>query len=158
MKITLGIDPGKGGGMAVIESKKDSNIFTAYNCPDTIEGMVEFASMISSKKVPIDCFLEKVHAFPTDGRSSAFKFGMNYGTWRGILCSFSIKAELITPQSWQKSFGELPKIKQERKRKLKEIATEESNIKATLKTADAICIAIYGYQLIKTEEIEKGYK
>ena len=59
--------------------------------------------------------IELVHAFPTDGRSSAFKFGMNYGIWRGILCAFGIKTELVTPQAWQKTFGELPKNKQERK-------------------------------------------
>ena len=76
---------------------------------------------------------------------------MNYGIWRGILCAFGIKTELVTPQAWQKTFGELPKIKQERKRKLKEIATKLSAIKATLKTADAICIALYGYNFMEEQ-------
>jgi hypothetical protein len=76
---------------------------------------------------------------------------MNYGIWRGILCAFGIKTELVTPQAWQKTLGELPKIKQERKKKLKEIATEQSTIKATLKTADAICIALYGYNLMEAQ-------
>jgi hypothetical protein len=151
--LVVGIDPGKGGGMAVIKSNVydfGAKIFTAHNCPKTIEGMVGFISMLKSESPYITCFLEKVHAFPTDGRSSAFKFGMNYGIWRGILCAFGIKTELVTPQAWQKTFGELPKNKQERKRKLRDIATEKSTIKATLKTADAICIALYGYEIMKT--------
>lgn len=148
--IIIGIDPGKGGGMAVIRLSDD--YFTAASCPETIDEMSEFIRTIKSETHHITCFLEKVHAFPTDGRSSAFKFGMNYGIWRGILSAFSIKTELITPQSWQKYFGKLPKIKQERKNKLKEIATKESNIKATLKTADAICIAVYGKEILKEGE------
>ena len=30
---------------------------------------------------------------------------------------------------------------------LKEIATEQSGIKCTLATADAVCIALYGYNI-----------
>ncbi len=154
VNIVIGIDPGKGGGIAIIESNENGSgtkLFTAYNCPETIEEMAILIGTLKSKSEYINCFLEKVHAFPTDGRSSAFKFGMNYGIWRGILCSFGIRAELVTPQAWQKTFGILHRIKQERKRKLKEIATEGSNIKATLKTADAICIAIYGHALLEAE-------
>ena len=89
------------------------------------------------------CFLESVHAFPTDARSNAFKFGMNFGIWQGILSALNIETILVTPQAWQKGL-ELPKNKQERKNRLKEIATKESGLKTTLKTADAICIAMYG--------------
>ena len=152
--LVVGIDPGKGGGMCIIKSNIydfGAKIFTAHSCPDTIEEMAGFISMLKSESPYIHCFLEKVHAFPTDGISSAFKFGMNYGIWRGILCAFGIKTELVTPQTWQKTFGELPKVKQERKRKLKEIATEQSNVKATLKTADAICIALYGQRIIQAD-------
>ena len=70
---------------------------------------------------------------------------MNFGIWQGILIALDIETILVTPQKWQKDF-ELPKDKKERKRRLKEIATEKSGLKATLLTADAICIALYGME------------
>ena len=150
--LVLGIDPGKSGGMCIIKSNIydfGARIFTAHNCPETPEEMAGFINMLRTESPYITCFLEKVHAFPTDGRSSAFKFGMNYGMWRGILCAFGIKTELVSPRTWQVTYGELPKDKQERKRRLKEIATEQSHVKATLRTADAICIALYGQKMLE---------
>jgi len=97
------------------------------------------------KKININnsytCVLEKVHAFPTDARSSAFKFGTNYGVWMGILESNNIEYELVMPRKWQKDFN-LPKIKKERKQELKTIAKCFYE-KATLYTADAICMAVW---------------
>ena len=66
--------------------------------------------------------------------------------WKGILSSFDIETKLVTPQKWQKHFGELPKVKKDRKAKLKQIATDKTKIKATLNTADALCITVYGYE------------
>lgn len=145
-KIILGIDPGRGGAMSIYDGY--TNKYIAYNCPDTIKGMVNLINEWSNKAWKTVCYLERVHAFPTDGRSSAFKFGMNYGIWQGILESFEIRTVLITPQTWQKHFaethGKFTKNKQERKKQLKVLANEKSGLKATLKTADAILIAEYG--------------
>ena len=148
----IGIDPGKGGGIARIRYSVDKKrhlfkepIYDAYKCPKTIKEMVVILKMFNHLPSKPKCFLESVHAFPTDGRSSAFKFGMNFGIWQGILTALNIETILVTPQKWQKDF-ELPKDKKERKRRLKEIATEKSGLKATLLTADAICIALYGME------------
>ena len=75
----IAIDPGKSGGIAVL---KDNEV-QAYKCPPTFKEMAQLIKSI--KKDTYLCILEKVHAFPTDGRSSAFKFGTNYGAWIGIL-------------------------------------------------------------------------
>jgi hypothetical protein len=100
------------------------------------------AKLIKSiKKDTHLCILEKVHAFPTDGRSSAFKFGTNYGAWLGILESNNVKYELVLPRKWQEDYH-LPKDKKERKSELKKIAKCFYE-KATLYTSDAICIAIW---------------
>ena len=94
-------------------------------------------------------YIEHVHAFPTDARSAAFKFGVNYGKWLGILGVHKIKTVFVSPQKWQKYWKErleiiLPKDKQGRKRRLKEIAKEYyPEIKVTLDTADAIVMAYY---------------
>ena len=146
----IGIDPGKSGGIARIRYSLDKRrhlfkepIYDAYKCPKTIMDMVVILKMFNHLPSKPKCFLESVHAFPTDGRSSAFKFGMNFGIWQGILSALDIETILVTPQRWQKPYG-LPKIKKERKHKLKEIAIQRSGLKVTLNTADAICLVIHG--------------
>ncbi len=147
----IGIDPGKSGGIARIITRDEYTIgkqeyWTAYKCPKTINEMTDILKTFKRFAIKPKCFLESVHAFPTDARSSAFKFGMNFGIWQGILSALNIEIEFITPQKWQKHFAPLPKIKKDRKNKLKQIAIEKTQIKATLNTADALCIAIYGYE------------
>ena len=138
----IGIDPGKSGGVAWIT---ENVVIFAQNCPDDVEQMTSLIRKITDKRKSV-CYLESVHAFPTDGRSSAFKFGMNFGIWQGILSSFNVKVVLVTPQKWQKRLGKLPKIKKERKNMMKQIASDMSGLKATLKTADAILLALHGYE------------
>ena len=106
-------------------------------------------------------YLEQVHAFPTDGRSSAFKFGSNYGLWQGLLLGFEIECKFVAPQVWMKPLG-LPKDKKERKNKIKALAqniidkqkvpTKVDGRKVTLNTSDAIMIAMYGYLKEKEED------
>jgi len=132
----LAIDPGKSGGVAILSEDK----VEAYKCPPTFKEMAELIKKISINK-PYVCVLERVHAFPTDGRSSAFKFGTNYGAWMGILESNNIEYELVMPKKWQHDFH-LSKVKKERKQELKRIAKCFYE-KATLYTADAICMAVW---------------
>ena len=131
----LAIDPGKSGGVAILS--EDS--VEAYKCPPTFKEMAKLIKSI--KKNTHLCILERVHAFPTDGRSSAFKFGTNYGAWMGILESNNVNYELVLPRKWQEDF-QLPKEKKERKQELKKIAKCFYE-KATLYTSDAICMAIW---------------
>lgn len=140
-KVYLAIDPGKNGGICILYE----DYAEAYKCPPSPKKMAELMRKINNHcyvdGYEIICLLEKVHAFPTDARSSAFKFGANYGMWQGILSSLNIDYELVTPQKWQKEF-DLPKTKKERKQDLKRIAKCFYE-KATLYTSDAICMAIW---------------
>ena len=140
-KKILGIDPGKSGGIAWIDNSFEMN---AKGCPDTVEKMADLLKEIVGDDDSV-CYIELVHAFPTDGRSSAFKFGVNFGMWQGLLASLNIKVEFVSPRKWQGMLGDLPKIKKERKNTMKQMATDISGLRATLKTADAILIALYGY-------------
>jgi hypothetical protein len=149
--IVVGIDPGKSGAIAVW----DEGIDKAIKCPDSPEKMANiFNSIMTNSWIDGDgkivAYIEQVHAFPTDGRSSAFKFGKNYGEWLGVLGALRIKTIYVTPQKWMKHYKEkfnmaLPKDKQQRKRKLKEIAAKYTDKKVTLYNADAILIAVYGF-------------
>jgi hypothetical protein len=141
----IGIDPGKKGGVAVLSEKKVELI----NTPEEPIGMANvISSALNSAYIDnerLTTYIENVHAFPTDARSSAFKFGMNYGMWLGILGAYKIEVKKVSPFKWMEPYKPLPKIKQERKAKLKEIAQELCpDIRVTLRTADAFLIALYG--------------
>ena len=157
--IAVGIDPGKSGGLVKIHSRNYE--CSMHKCPDTTQGM---SSLLKNAKdsafkdnLPILVAIEKVHAFPTDARSSAFKFGMNYGMWLGIIGSLNIPLIQVTPQMWMKSYAPLPKIKQERKKKIKEIATEifedvyNNEKRITYAISDAALIALWCLERGKDE-------
>ena len=91
----------------------------------------------------VDIVIENVWAFPGDSAMTAFKFGTNYGIWQGIFGAMNLKWRKVTPQTWQKEYKPLSKIKKERKNELKEIAKGFYD-KPTLQTSDAILIAIWG--------------
>jgi hypothetical protein len=149
--IIIGIDPGKSGAVAVWNEGIDKVI----KCPSDAEKMANIFSTLKTDSWvdgdgKIVAYIEQVHAFPTDARSSAFKFGKNYGEWIGVLGTLKIRTIYVTPQKWMKYYKEklkieLPKDKQQRKRKLKEIAANYTDKKITLYNADAILIAVYGF-------------
>jgi len=143
--LIVGIDPGKSGGIAVVS---ESTIKASKTPLDTIQMSMLVKSAVNSAYIDnqkLTVYIENVHAFPTDGRSSAFKFGMNYGMWLGILASNNLTPIKVSPFKWMQEFAPLPKQKKERKRMLKQIAQEMfPSIKVTLNTADAILIAVYG--------------
>jgi len=147
--ITIGIDPGKSGGIVFINGDK---IIEMYKCPSTIEDMAELLEPYRLKwdsNLNITAYIEQVHAFPSDGRSSLFKFGTNYGIWQGLLGANKIETKFIAPQVWMRSL-ELPKSKVDRKRKIKSIAQKVIDKqgllkkKVTLNTSDAVLIGMYG--------------
>ena len=149
-KIIIGVDPGASGAICKVGySQKDSIMI--HKCPKEIEDRAFVCSDGLRDNVETVAYIEKVHAMPHDGRSSLFKFGVNYGAWLGILNSIKgiNKIVEVSPQKWMKFWQDklefkLPKIKKERKNKLKEIASVYTEKPATLWNADAVLITMYG--------------
>ena len=140
--IIIGIDPGAKGGVAIFDEQE--NIMTLHKCPDTVKEMAAIINTAKLKDEYASCVIEKVHAFPTDARSSAFKFGCNFGKWLGILGAYDIPTLEVTPQAWMKRLQPLPKIKKERKNELKKIAVNLfPENKVTLSTCDAALIVVW---------------
>jgi len=140
--VTIGIDPGKNGGIAAIIN---DNKLIVKRCPNDNDPkkMATIIKRMIGRHRKVDIIIENVWAFPGDSAMSAFKFGTNYGIWQGIFGAMDLKWRKVTPQTWQKAFGPFSKIKKERKNQIKEIAKEFYK-KPTLQTADAILIAIWG--------------
>ena len=139
--MTIGIDPGKSGGIVFI---KNHSVANAFKCPETPRDIVSLIRHETKGFRKKRAMIEKVHSMPRDGVVSAFSFGCNYGTWLGILSAMNIPFQQVSPQKWQKYYGKLPKEKKSRKHKLKQLAFDlYPGAKNTLATADAILIGHY---------------
>ena len=145
-KKCIGIDPGKSGGIAVIEGDGTT---TVYKCPTTVKDMALLIGMCLNDVAPYRTavFLEKVWAFPTDAKKAAFVFGTTYGQWQGILASNELEVRYVTPKAWQSHYDVEKGLKKtDRKKKYKDIAMKRNpeTKGITLSTADALLIAMYG--------------
>ena len=140
--IIIGIDPGAKGGVAIYDETKDKMVL--HKCPETPKEMAAIINTAKVKDKNAFCVIEKVHAFPTDARSSAFKFGCNFGKWLGILGAYDISTLEVTPQVWMRPLQPLSKIKRERKNELKQIAINLfPENKITLSTSDAALMVVW---------------
>ena len=101
----IGIDPGKSGGIAII----DTEINSTHVTPVILSGKDIDAFAISKwiihilkgRNNVVAC-IEKVHAMPGQGVTSMFKFGFVTGVMHGIIRTLGIPLHLVTPQAWKK--------------------------------------------------------
>lgn len=104
MKINIGIDPGKSGGVSVIW---DNGTVTSVPWEDEkfTEIMSDVKTYSADEKLPVSCCVEKVGAMPGQGVTSMFSFGKSLGFIEGVLQAYRIPYQLIPPQTWKKEFG-----------------------------------------------------
>ena len=100
--IYIGIDPGKGGALAVLKEDGSSIIY-----PFSVDGYKEILADYSTEnfKCRAKCCLEHVGAAPKQGVVSMFHFGENFGFIQGLLTAFEIPFELVRPQKWKREFS-----------------------------------------------------
>lgn len=97
--ITIGIDPGKDGAMAIIAPE------TTYVIPFSESEYTKELCYLDSERYRLFCVLEHVGARPGQGSVSMFNFGANFGFIRGLLSANRIPYELVRPQKWKKHFS-----------------------------------------------------
>ena len=117
--ITLGIDPGQSGGLALVE---DGGFIAGIRMPTIkyrnkmIVDLTRVKQMcyryrdIAPKSIANVC-IEQVNAMPKQGVSSSFQFGRSYGAIEAWAFTLGCKVEHVTPAVWKKHFG-LTKSKQ----------------------------------------------
>ena len=111
-KYSIGIDPGLSGAVAVI-SPESLKIFDMPTMTVERNGkakrqvsaseLAELLYLYSGKDCHVYC--ERVGAVTGQGVTSVFSFGRSLGAIEGVIAARSIKATLITPQTWQKAMG-----------------------------------------------------
>ena len=103
----IGIDPGKSGACALI----DTNIVVDFfDMPwkDKQVDVVELSDMLSFWRniyEPECLVVEHVHAMPKQGVSSTFQFGVSYGIVIGCAYTLGFDVVFVTPQKWKKALG-----------------------------------------------------
>ena len=105
MKTYIGIDPGKGGGLAMIVDYKIAAISPMPLSGDNMIDGLLIAEWIKTQRVNWDDVLacvEKVSAMPGQGVKSMFTFGYGVGVIHGTLSTMGIPYVLVTPQAWKK--------------------------------------------------------
>jgi len=108
----VGIDPGIGGAVVILD--QDGEMSRCMRTPIIIEAGKKNYDLQLMREVlrgahhdaeksggSVLVGIEKVHTLPRDGRVGAFRFGMGFGIWLGILSALFIPYEEITPQRWQ---------------------------------------------------------
>lgn len=111
----VGIDPGKKGGVAHINGKRQLSVMP-------MPSIFDLNAYLGSVRIDHVC-LEKSHAMPGQGVTSMFTYGEGYGMIQGILIARKIPFTLVPPRVWQlKLFAGVC-----RKKKPKERALEAAN-------------------------------
>ena len=134
----FGIDPGVGGGIAVLH--RDGTVMAVTRMPAT-DG--DLLAWLREQARPGDsAVLEFVRSSPQMGVTSAFSFGRGYGGLRMALCACSVPFDEVTPLKWQTALQCRSKgDKNVTKRRAQELFPSEQ---VTHNTADALLLAEYG--------------
>jgi hypothetical protein len=136
--VVVGIDPGLSGGITVLDSDKDIEIFkmplkkivvnkknkNTYNMIDILDIFKEY----KNKKVLF--YIEKQSVRQGEGAVSAMTIGKNYGQLLGLAYALNFHITEISPVKWKKQYPQL--ITQEiinKKAEIKELRLLSKTIK-----------------------------
>lgn len=112
-RITIGIDPGLSGAIAVLADGEPAEIFDmpVMTIGDwkEVDGHRLAAELrgIRAKYVGayVSACVEKVGARPQDGGTSAFRFGESSGKVKAVLEALNIPYHRAVPAVWKRHFG-----------------------------------------------------
>lgn len=108
--LTLGIDPGLSGAIAILDGTKLVDVFDMpvveiqhgkkkrrKISPEMIVSeLSDYNGRISA------AYVEDVHAMPGQGVTSVFSFGEASGIARGVLAGLLIRTTLVSPVEWKR--------------------------------------------------------
>jgi len=145
--LTIAIDPGASGGIAVHYSL--TGAVMAFKMPDTPRDIFDLFDGLYSVHAPsIYAIVEKVGMHRQGNNASAScKFARHCGHIEMALIALGIPFEEPTPQKWMKSLGVMPKDKKDRKNHIKDLMQRRyAGINVTLWSADALGILTYAIE------------
>lgn len=99
----IGIDPGLGGAVAVLDERH----LALFDAPVAMVGtkreyvVVRMVELLRPYVLNSVAALEKVHTMPQQGVASSGKLMRGLGLWEGILAALGIPYDLVPPQRWK---------------------------------------------------------
>ncbi len=115
-EVIIGIDPGIGGAVAVLDLRNGQKIARVFSVPT--QNIVkkgkkkkdyDAAAMakILAEYRGTRCLVvqEATHAMPKQGTASMYSFGRGAGLWEGIVAALEMKQEFVLPVVWKKEWA-----------------------------------------------------
>lgn len=134
----IGIDPGVGGGLAVVSADSHDARKMPETERDLLDALVHWRDTLGARTA----FIEFVRSSPQMGVASAFTFGRGYGALRMAVIAAGLRLEEVHPLKWQKALScRTGGDKNVSKRRAQELFP---GVKVTHAIADALLIAEYG--------------
>ena len=98
--VYLGIDPGASGAIAALEIGGEV-VSLIKNSETPADVAAWLREQVENKRAY--AFLEKVHAMPKQGVTSAFSFGRSLGVIEGLICSLQAPLAFVSPAKWKRA-------------------------------------------------------
>jgi len=111
MSLTIGIDPGLSGALAILsadgafESVHDLPIIRDAKLAWVDGGELQSIILGALQGRTATALVERVSSMPAQGIASAFQFGVGFGSILGVIQALHIRIELVTPAVWKRSYG-----------------------------------------------------
>lgn len=111
LRITLGVDPGQTGAIAVLHDGTPHRIFDMPVSARKNKGhevnasalVIELRSIIRAHPdAHVYAAIEQVGAMPGNGGSSMFRFGESFGIVKGVLAALNIGYRTVPPPTWKR--------------------------------------------------------
>lgn len=99
----LGVDPGMKGGLAFLADGVLVGCYDIPICAGEID--VEELCRLIRQHMPALAYVERSGAFPGQGVSSTFRYGVAVGMIRGVLTVLNVPTHLVSATVWKKRFA-----------------------------------------------------
>ncbi len=150
MSVTIGIDPGMTGAIAILSAAGDLELVT--DLPIVRDRSLAWVDGSALQTMLLEAIggrqsralVERVSAMPKQGVASSFLFGVGFGSILSVIQAMHIPLEFVTPVVWKRSYG-LSKDKHASLHKARLMfPTAELHLAKHDGRAEALLIAEYG--------------
>jgi len=145
MTPSIGIDPGKHGGLAVLRQGTSTLTVTSIPYVKATTFTYGYWTALFSCEAPV--IVEEVGGLPGDRAQVAFVLGHTNGFWAGVLSGAGIAPTFVAPQIWQTRFARqfgvrwCPPDYDDRKKFIQEKINTLIPAHVSLDMADAVALA-----------------
>lgn len=113
LRLTIGIDPGMSGAVAVLADGEPLSVFDMPRNDDEVDAgaLAEELRLIfrDHPGAHVSACIESVNAAPINGRrqgtTSMFNFGQSYGKAKAVIEVLRIPCAFVVPSKWKRDFG-----------------------------------------------------